>query len=220
MGLGIVMLGAPGAGKGTQAIRLAQLKGIPHISTGDMLREAVQAGSDVGLKAKTLMERGELVSDELILGVVKERLSRPDAARGFVLDGFPRTVPQAVALDRLVNGNPSLIVINIEVPAAEVVRRLGSRLVCGACGTNATGSDPKCVKCGGALIRRDDDNEAVVLERLRVYEQKTKPLVDHYRGRPTFCAIDGAKSADEVAATIATAVDTASRVSAGEGQAR
>jgi adenylate kinase len=220
MVLGIVMLGAPGAGKGTQAIRLAQLKGIPHISTGDMLREAVQAGSEVGLKAKALMDRGELVSDELIFGVVKERLSRPDAIRGFVLDGFPRTVPQAVALDGLVNGRASLVVIDIEVPAAEVVRRLGSRLVCGACGTNATGPEPRCVKCGGALIRRGDDDEAVVLERLRVYEQKTKPLVDHYRGRPTFCAIDGAKSADHVAVTIALAVDTAGRVAAGGGQAR
>ena len=216
MVLGVVMLGAPGAGKGTQAVRLAMSRGIPHISTGDMLREAVQAGSEVRLKAKALMDRGELVSDELILGIVKDRLGRPDAGRGFVLDGFPRTVPQAVSLDGLVDGRATVIVVDIEVAAAEVVRRLGSRRVCGSCGKTATGSESRCLECGGALVRREDDNEAVVRERLRVYEQKTKPLVDYYRQRPTFCAIDGAQSADQVATAIAAAVD-GTRRGAGDG---
>jgi adenylate kinase len=209
------MLGAPGAGKGTQAERLAAARGIPKISTGDILREAVQAGTPIGLRAKAIMDRGELVNDEVIVGIVRERLDRPDTKDGFILDGFPRTVAQAVALDGIMAGKPPLLVVDIMVPEAELVRRLSSRLVCSACGTNAapggTTVPTACAKCGGPLVQRADDNAGVVRERLRVYRENTQPLVDYYRPRPTFCAIDGAQSADRVAEEIAGAVETAGR---------
>src|SRR5918911_4884923 len=130
MALNIVMLGPPGAGKGTQAERFAKTRGIPKISTGDMLREAVRAGTEIGLRAKAIMDRGELVSDEVMIGIVRERLERDDLASGFVLDGFPRTVAQATALDEIMNGRDPLIVIDILVPEAELVRRLASRMIC------------------------------------------------------------------------------------------
>jgi adenylate kinase len=213
MALNLVMLGAPGAGKGTQAERLARERGIPKISTGDILREAVQAGSELGLRAKAIMDRGELVSDDVMIGIVKDRLDRPDAKAGFILDGFPRTVPQAQALDGLMNGRAPLIVVDIDVPQAELVRRLGSRLVCERCGSNATPPAEAvslvCVKCGGPLAQRADDNEAVVLERLAIYQRKTLPLLDYYRVRPTFRTVNGAQSPDAVAAELAGAVDSA-----------
>src|SRR5688572_22175233 len=137
MALNLIMLGAPGAGKGTQAERFARDRGIPKISTGDILREAVQTGTPIGLRAKAIMDRGELVSDDVIIGIVKDRLDRPDTAAGFILDGFPRTVAQAQALDGLMNGRSPLIVIDIDVPEKELVRRLASRLVCSQCGANA-----------------------------------------------------------------------------------
>src|SRR3954464_7589856 len=143
MALNLLMLGPPGAGKGTQAERFARTRGIPKVSTGDILREAVQTGTEVGLRAKTIMDRGELVSDEVMIGIVRERLDQPDAAGGFVLDGFPRTVTQAGALDEIMRGRDPLIVIDIAVPEAELMRRMLSRLVCEACGTNAPpGTDP------------------------------------------------------------------------------
>jgi adenylate kinase len=211
MALNLIMLGAPGAGKGTQAERFARDRGIPKISTGDILREAVQAGTPIGLKAKAIMDRGELVSDDVIIGIVKERLDRPDAGNGFILDGFPRTVAQAQALDGLMNGRSPLIVLDIVVPEAELVRRLGSRLVCGSCGANATTPAEQtsltCAKCGGKFVQRADDHEAIVLERLAVYKKKTIPLVDYYRARPTFRSVNGAQSPDSVAADLARTVD-------------
>jgi adenylate kinase len=213
MALNLIMLGPPGAGKGTQAERIARAKGIPKISTGDMLREAVRAGTDIGLRAKAIMERGELVSDDVMIGVVQERLDRADAQRGFILDGFPRTVAQAKALDGLMEGRPPLMVIDIVVPEVELVRRLGSRMVCADCGTNAEGVDPaqaasiRCVKCGGRLKQRADDNHAVVLERLKVYHRDTQPLVDYYSIRPTFRTVNGAQLADDVAADLAAAIE-------------
>ena len=215
MSLNLVMLGPPGAGKGTQAERLAKAKGIPKISTGDMLREAVKAGTEIGQRAKAIMDRGELVNDEVIIGVVRERLAKADAQRGFILDGFPRTVAQARALDALMDGRQPLIVVDIVVPETDLVERLTSRLVCSNCGTNAEGvprsamATTPCVKCGGPLKQRSDDNEAVVLERLKVYRRDTQPLVDYYRSRPTFRAVNGAQAMERVFADLAEAVDSA-----------
>ena len=212
MAINVIMLGAPGAGKGTQAERLAKARGIPKISTGDMLREAVKAGTEIGLRAKAIMDRGELVSDEVMIDVVKERLDRADTRHGFILDGFPRTVAQAMALDRLMESRAALTVVDIEVPEAELVRRLTSRLVCENCGLNAEGVDPshmtttRCTRCGGGLKQRSDDNESVVRERLKVYRRDTQPLVDYYHGRPTFRSVNGEQSTDRVQADLARAV--------------
>src|SRR5262245_29043752 len=148
MALNLIVLGPPGAGKGTQAERFARSRGIPRISTGEILREAVAAGTSLGLEAKAIMDRGELVSDEVMIGIVRDRLDRADARVGFVLDGFPRTVPQAEALDTIMAGRDPLIVIDIPVPEVELVRRLASRLVCENCGTNALPGATACAKCG------------------------------------------------------------------------
>ncbi len=221
MALNLIMLGPPGAGKGTQAERFAQLKGIPKISTGDMLREAVKAGTEIGLRAKAIMDRGELVSDEVMIGIVQDRMNRDDARSGFILDGFPRTVAQARSLDQVMVGRSPLIVIDIIVPESELVRRLGSRMVCTRCGSNADPSDAKaiatlvCSKCGGQLTQRADDNQSVVLERLKVYHANTAPLVAYYQGRPTFRAVDGAQAADVVAQALLDAVDAAKSVVVG-----
>jgi adenylate kinase len=215
MALNLVMLGPPGAGKGTQAKRFAAARGIPHISTGDMLREAVAAGTEIGRRAKAVMEQGGLVSDEIILGVVRERLAKPDARAGFLLDGFPRTVAQAQALDAMMEGRGPLVVVDLAVADDELVRRLASRRVCSRCGANAEfpasghPAPTACAKCGGALTQRPDDREEVVRERLRVYARDTRPLVDYYRGRPTFRAVDGARAPEQVAADLAAAVDSA-----------
>ncbi|MGE3508334.1 MAG: adenylate kinase [Vicinamibacterales bacterium] len=215
MALNLIFLGPPGAGKGTQADRFARGKAIPKISTGDILREAVANQTAIGLRAKAIMDRGELVSDEIIIGIVRERLDRPDVANGFILDGFPRTVAQAAALDGLMVGRSPLIVIDIQVADEELVRRLTGRLICGTCGANApeglsagdpTAATASCVKCGGSFVQRADDNEAVVRERLRVYQANTKPLVDYYQRRPGFCAIDGSQTPARVAEMIEAAV--------------
>lgn len=224
MALNLIFLGPPGAGKGTQADRFAKAKGIPKISTGDILREAVANKTEIGLRAKAIMDRGELVSDEVIIGIVKERLDRPDVASGFILDGFPRTVAQAEALDGLMAGRSPLIVVDIQVADGELVRRLTSRLICGSCGTNApeglAASDPaaagaRCGKCGGSFVQRADDTEAVVLERLKVYQKNTRPLVEYYQQRPSFCAIDGAQAPARVAELIESAVDGVAGVRGG-----
>lgn len=222
----LIMLGPPGAGKGTQAERFARACGIPRVSTGDILREAVHAGTDTGLRVKAVMDRGDLVGDDVMIGIVRERLDQPDARRGFVLEGFPRTVAQATALDVIIAGRAPLIVADIVVPESELVRRLSFRLTCADCGATATSGSGvvpvHCTKCGGLLIQRADDTDAVVLERLRVYRRDTKPLVEYYRARPTFCSIDGAQTPDRVTADIASAVEAAvSRgVRAAEGQTR
>jgi len=212
MALNLLMLGPPGAGKGTQAERFAKERGIPKISTGDILREAVATKTEVGLRAKAIMDRGELVSDEVMIGIVRERLERPDAMGGFVLDGFPRTVAQAEALDGIMADRDPLIVLDIVVPEAELVRRLGSRSICRLCGHGAeVGSTvgAACAQCGGRLVQRTDDNQAVVLERLKVYHRASEPLVEYYRVRPTFRSIDGAQAPDRVAADLAAAIAAA-----------
>jgi len=209
MALNLLMLGPPGAGKGTQAERFARTRGIPKISTGDILREAVHAGTEIGLRAKEIMDRGELVSDEVMIGIVRERLDRQDMAGGFVLDGFPRTVAQATELDRQMAGRDPLIVIDMVVPEAELVRRLATRMICESCGANAPVGDgtTACGRCGGRMVQRADDNEAVVRERLKVYHRQSEPLVEYYRVRPTFRSVNGAQPPDKVAADLAAAIE-------------
>src|SRR5215467_187384 len=210
MATNVVMLGPPGAGKGTQGERFAMGHRIKRISTGDILRDEMHLGTALGKAVAAVMDRGELVSDEVMIDIVTERLSRPDVANGFVLDGFPRTVAQAQALDALMIGPDPLIVLDIVVPEAELMRRLGARMICEACGHNADGRETTpgvCHICGGKLTQRADDNAMVVLERFKVYQLATKPLVDFYRGRPTFRSIDGAQSKDRVAADLTGAVE-------------
>ena len=212
MGLNLIMLGAPGAGKGTQAERFARRHGLPKISTGDILRQGIKDNLPVAMIAKAKMDRGELVDDETIVAIVRERLKRSDTDVGFVLDGFPRTLFQARALDRIIEerGNGPLIVVNIAVPEAELVRRLAGRRICSKCGENAGPDDgDACRRCGGHLIQRADDGEAVVRERLKVYRQATEPLVDYYRDRETFRAVSGVQAADLVALELDTTVHEA-----------
>ena len=214
MGLNVVMLGGPGAGKGTQAERFARQRGLPKISTGDMLRQGVKDQLPVALVAKAKMDRGELVDDETMVAIVRERLVRPDTDAGFVLDGFPRTVSQARALDGIIEerGRSPLIIVDIVVPEEDLVKRLAGRRVCSKCGTNAEpvdGVGTACQRCGGTLVYRADDSEQVVLERLKVYRHASKPLVEYYRERPTFCTVNGAQPPDRVAEELGTAIDIA-----------
>ena len=211
MGLNLIMMGAPGAGKGTQAERFARERGLPKISTGDMLREAIKEKNPVALEAKALMDRGELVDDATIIAIVRERLSKPDTRPGFVLDGFPRTVGQAKALDVLMDerGGGPLVVVDVVVPEQELVRRLGSRRICSGCGGDAGPGATSCTKCGGELVVRTDDDAQVVLERLKVYERATRPVLDYYRTRPTFRVVNGAQSPERVAHDVDSAIDAA-----------
>jgi adenylate kinase len=212
-----VMLGPPGAGKGTQAERLSRTRKLPKISTGDILREAVQAGTAIGRTARATMEAGNLVGDDLMIAIVQHRLDREDARCGFVLDGFPRTVVQATALDRMVDGRGPLVVLDMVVPEDVLVRRLATRRICRTCGSNAAPDwDSACEKCGGALVTRVDDGIEIVRERLKVYQRQTKPLVEYYAGRPSFCSIDGNRPPDVVTAAVDAALDAALE-SAGRG---
>jgi len=200
------MLGPPGAGKGTQATRFAREHHVPKISTGDILREAVQAGTPLGRLARTVIDAGRLVGDEIVIGIVADRIQREDASDGFVLDGFPRTIGQAAALDELIDGRSPLVVVDIEVPEDALVARLSGRRVCGNCGWTAPPGMNVCARCGGPLVVRRDDSPDVVRERLRVYARDTHPLVEFYRRRPSFRSVDGDQAQDAVAADIAAAV--------------
>ena len=209
MALHVVMLGPPASGKGTQAVRLAQSRSIPKISTGDILREAAQGGTELGLRAKALMDRGELLGDEEMIGVVKERLARADAANGYILDGFPRTVRQAEELDRMLYGAP-LVVVDLAVPDAELLKRMQTRRVCGACAAIAEPGliREDCERCGGRLITRaDDSDERVRQHRLDVYARESKPLLEYYRGRPMFRSINGAQPPEQVAKELAAKIE-------------
>ena len=210
MELNLVMLGPPGAGKGTQARQLRKRWNIPHISTGAKLREAVEAGTPLGREVGAIMDSGGLIDDDVITRVVNDRLHQQDARMGFLLDGFPRTIPQARSLDELVSGRAPIVIVEIMLTEAEVVRRLASRMVCAECGTNAqdTGGSATCHDCGGRLVPRADDREQVVLNRLEVYRNQTAPLVKYYAERPTFCRIDGAQLPDDVTADIIKAVES------------
>jgi adenylate kinase len=208
------MLGPPGAGKGTQAERISRTRQLPKISTGDILRESVSEGTALGLAAREAMDSGRLVGDDVMIGIVQERLERADAKNGFVLDGFPRTIVQANALDRLIDGRGPLVVLDIVVPEEVLVRRLASRRICGDCGVNAAVDWlTVCGSCGGKLIARVDDGVQIVRERLGVYRRQTKPLVDYYSGRPTFRQIDGNLPPDVVTG----AIDAALAEAAGRG---
>ena len=220
MGLNIIMLGAPGAGKGTQADVLARKRGLPKISTGDILRQGIKDALPVAMVAKAKMDRGELVDDDTMIAIVRERLSRPDVSKGFILDGFPRTVDQARALDRLMDelGKGPLLVVDLVVAEEDLVRRLAGRRICSSCGENAAADDGmKCRRCGGELTQRPDDREEVVRERLNVYARSTKPLVDFYRARPTFRAVNGAQAPDLVARELDMTIDDAASVGSRAG---
>lgn len=202
----ILFLGAPGAGKGTQASLIAKKLNIPHISTGDIFREAVSKGTELGRKAKEYMDRGELVPDEVVIGIVKERLSQEDCRNGFVLDGFPRTVAQAEALDKVLEdlGAKLDFVFNINVSEEEVVRRLTGRRTCRNCNAvyhvefNPPAKDGICDACGGELYQRDDDKEETVRNRMRVYLEKTAPLIDYYKSKGVLIDINGELPVDGV----------------------
>jgi adenylate kinase len=206
----IVLLGAPGSGKGTQSHRLVERLGIPQISTGDLLRAARERGDELGRQAREAMDAGRLVDDAIVLGMIRERLGEADARKGFILDGFPRNLAQARALDRLLGSlkQPLDAVVQLEVDYGELVRRLAGRRTCADCGrvfnllTSAppSGADALCPKTGAPhrLVQRPDDNEATVTERLRVYEEKTRPLVDFYRGRGLLRVIDAQGDLEEV----------------------
>lgn len=202
----VILLGPPGAGKGTQAGRIAETFGIPHISTGDILRANVRAGTELGTKAKSFMDAGDLVPDDVILGMMGDRLGEDDAKDGFLFDGFPRTVPQAEALETLLieRDQPIDVVLRMVVDAREVVQRLTGRRTCTGCGAvfHVDYDPPKaegvCDKCGGELVQRDDDSEDVVLNRLEVYRRSTEPLEEFYWGRGLLRDVEAVGSVDEV----------------------
>ncbi len=199
--MNLILLGAPGAGKGTQAEVICNAKGIPAISTGNMLREAVKNGTESGLMAKKYMDAGELVPDEVVIGILKDRIAQPDCEKGFILDGFPRTVPQAEALEKM--GINIDKVVEIYVPDEKIAQRLGGRRVCESCGNSyhvdykPTKVEGVCDACGGKVVIRKDDEPATVLERLKVYHEKTAPLKDFYEKRGKLKTVVGQEEVAE-----------------------
>jgi len=207
----LILLGPPGAGKGTQATRLVEQYGIPQISTGDILRAAVRQGTELGKTAKSYMDSGKLVPDSVVIGIIQERLKEADCSKGYILDGFPRTVAQADALKDAVAAMGQKIdhVLSIEVPNEELVQRLAGRRTCKGCGAmyHVKFGPPKvagkCDKCGGELFQRDDDQEATIRSRLAVYDQQTAPLIEYYRKAGLLRPIDGIGGMDEIYGRIA-----------------
>lgn len=202
----LILMGPPGAGKGTQAALLVKQFSIPHISTGDMFRAAVAEGTELGKQAKACMDSGKLVPDEVTIGIVRERLAKDDCKKGFILDGFPRTVEQADALKNILDelGLQLTRVLNIHVPAEDLIERAVGRRICKKCGAtyhvkfNPTKTENVCDDCGGELYQRKDDNEATMKNRLAVYEASTKPLIDYYSKAGLYTEIDGRQPIDKV----------------------
>lgn len=206
----MILLGGPGAGKGTQAQKLSEKYGAHHIATGSILRQAIKDETEMGLMAKSYMDKGQLVPDEVVIGIIEDRLAQPDIEAGFVLDGFPRTTPQAQALDVLIDKLeiPLDAVINIDTSADVVIERLAGRRSCRDCQTvyHVTYSPTKkpgiCDECGGPLYQRDDDKEETIRERLKVYQRQTAPLLDYYKGSGKLLQVSGDDAIDEVYASI------------------
>jgi len=208
----VIFLGPPGAGKGTQAARLAASCSVPRISTGDMLREAIAAGTPLGRQAGPLMEKGGLVPDDLLNALIQERLVQKDCQRGYILDGFPRTVFQAQALDEITAERPIDLVLDLDVPRELVLARLSARRVCRDCGTNYVASGYEklpwiCEVCGGDVMHRDDDTPEAIEHRLDLYEQQTAPLIEYYQSQGRLAVIDGVGTPDAVFRVLAAAVD-------------
>ena len=217
----IIFIGPPGSGKGTQAKRLAGRFGIPHISTGDMLREAVADGTELGLKAAPIMASGGLVSDDLMIGIINDRLAKPDAQAGFILDGFPRTIVQAEKLDGIVgadlqsgegNGNGGLRVLQLLVPDDAIVRRITARRTCVQCGAiyhlenNPPANDSVCDRCGAEVIARADDTEEAVRKRLEAFHRQTLPVATYYKAKQILREVDGVGPVDEIFERITTSL--------------
>ena len=215
-GARLIILGRQGAGKGTQCVRLSRHFVVPHISTGDMLRAAVREKTELGLMAKEVMDAGGLVSDDIMIGIVRDRLSASDASsRGYILDGFPRTLDQAVALDEITNEleKPIDAVLDLNVPREIVLERISSRRVCRDCGANytSTGTDPSpwiCDNCGGDVMQRDDDTPESVNRRLDLYEDQTFPLIRHYGDQNRLAVVNGVGHPDAVFDRLVTAVES------------
>lgn len=202
----LVLLGAPGAGKGTQAKKLIEKYNMPQISTGDLLRAAVGEGTDLGKEAKSFMDKGELVPDSVVLGMVEERLQKDDARNGFILDGFPRNTAQAEALDAMLDklGMPLDAALSVDVPLEDLMKRLTGRRTCKGCGQmyniyfSAPATENECEKCGGELYQRDDDQEATIQKRLEVYQEQTAPLIDYYGGKGILKSVSGTGNIEEI----------------------
>ncbi len=205
--MNVVFLGPPGAGKGTQAVRVCERLGIPQISTGDILRKAIREQTETGLKAKSYIDQGLLVPDEVVIDIVRERLAMPDCQNGYILDGFPRTVPQAQALAGFARIDA---VIDIEVSDEQLVARLSGRRVCPACGAtfhvSSLGGRTACDKCGAELVQRNDDKAETVLNRLNVYHAQTAPLIDYYGSQGLLKTVDGSQPLDDCFAAILRAL--------------
>jgi adenylate kinase len=201
----IILLGPPGSGKGTQAAGLTKELGIPHISTGDLFRENISKGTELGKKAKSFMDAGKLVPDELVLEMLFDRVSRPDCIKGYLLDGFPRTIPQAEALDLKLTQNSKVVALNLNVSDDLIIKRIEGRSSCKDCGHihnkyfSPSAKEGICDKCGGELIQRNDDNAEVVKERLKVYHEQTEPLVAYYSKKGVLANVNGEKAPEEVA---------------------
>ena len=212
-GVRLIIIGRQGAGKGTQCLRMSRHYVVPHISTGDMLRAAVREGTELGRLAEQVIQAGRLVGDEIMIGLVAERLQQDDARnRGYILDGFPRTVSQAESLDRIAGDKPLHVAIDLEVPRAMVLDRLSLRRVCRDCGTNyqSTGSDPGpwlCDTCGGDVVQRDDDTPEAINRRLDLYESQTQPLIEYYGRTRRLERVDGVGTPDEVFARLTATIE-------------